>query len=278
MLSHVLAQVGPGALVAAVGHENRVDLAGVSEESLSLRQRKQHSFVVSRKTSVGRYRNDVQVIGAILEEHRKRVADRRLQRLCGLLVYEHAIAGKCGDVQRPAIGVQDRSKDSQVGGIYAGDINPANTLAGFGVRHGGALGDYRHQPVDPVVVRKLGAQVFQSAGWEVRTAARQTERVADGGCEDLVDLPESLGDLVSDRVVDRVPGAQGGGDYQRAEHQAHDDERGLRGPSGDVAQADFQDDAVQQCKEADPADNQGEADGHSHHDPVGIYSENLFHS
>ena len=79
-------------------------------------------------------------------------------------------------------------------------------------------------------------------------------------------------------MIDRVSGAQRGGDYQRAEHQAHDDERGLRGPSGNVAQPDLQDDAVQQGKQADGADNQREADCHAQHDAVGIYAEYLFHS
>ena len=172
------------------------------------------------------------------------VTHRRVELIGGSFVDEHVRSRQRQRVGRAAIGRQDRTEYTQVPHVNGSHVHEADALARGQVCDRSSFHDHWYQAVDFIEIYNLVAKRTQALDRKIGVAARQAQRTAQVRGQQLVDLAQALDRVDADAVVDCIAGPQSRRHDQGAEHQSHDDECGLGGPAGDVAQADLEDNSA----------------------------------
>ena len=173
--------------------------------------------------------------------------------------------------------VEYGAENTDVGRVNGGDSHAPSALAGDGVYHGHGLGQHRHEAVEPAVFANSGTKLLEARGGKVGVASEVGAAAAPAGDENLVDFAQARYDAVAYAEVYGIACSQGGGDDEGAEHEAYDDENGLRGPARDVAHAYLEHDAVEQDGKAHGYQDGDERAQNDEHEQPGVQAKQGFH-
>ncbi len=244
-------------------------------------QRHHHAdggLAVTRERGVRGDIPDDQLHHLVVVRDRQGVADLRVQDLGGLLADHDLAIRDRGEVDRAAV---RRAKPVEL--LQPGRVDPRQDrvglrLAGLVVHNRDANIEKRHDAVDVLVSRErfLGQRqvtlvdVLHQGGHPVgrEVGASQDQRV---------DVAELAVDVGRRRVMQRVADAQRRRDDQRREHQADDDQGGLRPAPRDIPDAELEEDGPSPGDEGDEEESEREHRDQRDEDGRHRYAEDVVH-
>ena len=243
LLGNILAQLCAGVVAAPVGYDDGVDLTGLGEQRLRPTQWHYQRGVDSREAASLQDTRDDQGLGPVLQEKVDLVTGPCVELLHALLRDEDLASG---EALQPGLAPSHQGQAAEAfqhRRVQANQIHPALGELGPPVLDGDRVGYLRHNAVDLVVGSQVGAYLLGPLLGEVDGAEAG---IVPGppGHDQHVDLPEAGDRLVADREAEGVAGAEGGRHDHRAQHDPHDDEGGLAGPTRNGTQPHLEHDPV----------------------------------
>ncbi len=200
----------------------------------------------------GRYRGDREPDRRIVEIDLEGVTRKRTEGFGRSLIDHHLRVGERRKVDGVSVDALKSAERIDAGRIHAGkkDLRFAETPCRVEHRHNDI--ERREKPVDHRVVRNHRVQKRQHAVIDRLGERIARLRIAIPAEDDhFVDMTEKAVDVQRRRSLHGIPAIEGRGDQQRRQHETENDQRALRRPPRNVANAEFEDHWSSPCHPGD---------------------------